>query len=141
LPGVTCSPGKINQVVLNLVTNAVHASPENGRVTVSTRRVDHGVSIRVADDGHGIDPVIRGRIFDPFFTTKPQGVGTGLGLSISHGIVADHGGHIDVESEPGRGTTFTVTLPLSPPTSGGTATAEGAGRRGVSAVTSVTGVG
>jgi signal transduction histidine kinase len=115
LPGVTCSPGKVNQVVLNLLTNAVQASPEGGRVTIRTRRRDAGVCIEVSDQGHGIPPEIRDRIFDPFFTTKPQGEGTGLGLSISHGIVADHGGRIEVDSEPGRGTTFTVCLPLSPP--------------------------
>jgi signal transduction histidine kinase len=120
LPGVTCSPGKINQVVLNLLTNAVHASPEGGRVTVRTRPVDGGVAIEVADHGIGIAPAIRDRIFDPFFTTKPQGQGTGLGLSISHGIVSDHGGSIDVESAEGSGTTFTVFLPLSPPTAIGT---------------------
>jgi signal transduction histidine kinase len=131
LPGVTCAPGKINQVVLNLITNAVHASSEGGRVIVRTRHVDGGVQIEVADNGAGIDPAIRGRIFDPFFTTKPQGEGTGLGLSISHGIVADHGGRIDVESEPGAGTTFTVFLPLAPP--GAPAGLPAAGRRTVAA--------
>jgi signal transduction histidine kinase len=116
LPGVTCSPGKINQVVLNLVTNAVQACPEGGgRVTVRTRHVPDGVQIQVADSGSGIPPEIRGRIFDPFFTTKPQGEGTGLGLSISHGIISDHGGRLELESEVGVGTTFTVTLPLCPP--------------------------
>jgi signal transduction histidine kinase len=115
LPGVTCSPGKINQVVLNLLTNAVQASPDGGRVTVRTRHVNDGVQIQVADNGQGIPPEIRGRIFDPFFTTKPQGEGTGLGLSISHGIISDHGGRFEVESEVGVGTTFTVTLPLCPP--------------------------
>jgi signal transduction histidine kinase len=117
LPGVTCSPGKINQVVLNLVTNAVQAcdAAAGGRVTVRTRHIQDGVQIQVADDGSGIPPEIRGRIFDPFFTTKPQGEGTGLGLSISHGIVSDHGGRLEVESEVGVGTTFTITLPLCPP--------------------------
>ncbi|HSU67685.1 MAG TPA: HAMP domain-containing sensor histidine kinase, partial [Tepidisphaeraceae bacterium] len=67
--------------------------------------------IRVIDTGPGIPPHIREKIFDPFFTTKPQGQGTGLGLSISHGIVAEHGGRIDVESEPGKGATFIVWLP------------------------------
>jgi signal transduction histidine kinase len=73
------------------------------------------VVIEVADTGSGIEPAVMERIFDPFFTTKPQGQGTGLGLSISHGIVADHGGRIDVASEVGRGTTFTVRLPATPP--------------------------
>jgi signal transduction histidine kinase len=111
IPSVSCSPGRINQVVLNLVTNAVHASPPNEKVIVRTREQDGGVLIEVIDRGCGIDPAIRGRIFDPFFTTKPQGEGTGLGLSISHGIVSDHGGKIEVESTVGRGTTFSVFLP------------------------------
>jgi len=114
LSGVTCSPGKINQVVLNLLTNAVYASRGGGEVVVRTRPVDGGAIIQVIDHGTGIDPAIRERIFDPFFTTKPQGEGTGLGLSISHGIVSDHGGRIDVDSVLGQGTTFTVFLPESP---------------------------
>ena len=112
VPTITCSPGRINQVVLNLITNAVHASPANEKVIVRTRPYNSGVSIEVVDHGCGIDPAIRDRIFDPFFTTKPQGEGTGLGLSISHGIVADHGGFIDVEPTPGKGTTFRIFLPL-----------------------------
>jgi signal transduction histidine kinase len=111
LPGITCSPGKINQVVLNLITNAIHASPEESKVIVRTRESDGGVLMQVIDTGHGIAPDIRERIFDPFFTTKPQGQGTGLGLSISHGIVSEHAGKIDVESEVGKGTTFSVWLP------------------------------
>jgi signal transduction histidine kinase len=114
LPGVTCQPAKINQVVLNLVANAIDACPDGGTVTVRTCVVaDGGVEIRVIDTGTGIAPDVREKIFDPFFTTKPQGQGTGLGLSISHGIVADHGGRIDVESEPGRGACFIVRLPPS----------------------------
>ncbi len=116
LPPVTCSPGKINQVVLNLLINAIDASPRGATVSLRTRPdgVD-GVTIEVADVGVGIDESARGRIFDPFFTTKPVGQGTGLGLSISYGIVQDHGGWIDVESAPGEGSTFTVHLPLRPP--------------------------
>jgi signal transduction histidine kinase len=74
-----------------------------------------GVAIHVIDDGQGIDPEIRDRIFEAFFTTKPQGQGTGLGLSISYGIIQDHGGMIDVESEVGRGTRFIVSLPKNSP--------------------------
>ena len=117
LPGITCQPPKINQVVLNLIANAIDACPEGGRVTVRTRAAaaNGGVELEVADTGSGIAPAVRDKIFDPFFTTKPQGQGTGLGLSISHGIVADHGGTISVESAPGKGTTFLVRLPKEPP--------------------------
>ena len=113
LPRVTCYPGKINQVVLNLLANAIDACPAGGRVTVQTRPVLEGVEIHVIDTGHGIPPAVRHRIFDPFFTTKPVGKGTGLGLSISYGIIQAHGGRIDVDSTPGQGTNFTVRLPLA----------------------------
>jgi signal transduction histidine kinase len=111
LPPVTCYPAKINQVILNLLTNAIDACPDNGRITVGTRTDGDQVAIVVEDNGTGIDPTIRDKIFDPFFTTKPQGKGTGLGLSISYGIVQGHGGTIDVASRPGEGTRFTVRLP------------------------------
>ncbi len=115
LPPVSCYPAKINQVVMNLLSNAVDASEVGGQIVVSSRATEHGVSLIVCDSGRGIDPAIRDRIFDPFFTTKPPGKGTGLGLSISYGIVKDHGGTIDVDSAPGKGTQFTVRLPLHPP--------------------------
>jgi signal transduction histidine kinase len=115
LPRVTCYPAQINQVVLNLVANAIEACTEGGCVTVSTQPADGGgVAIVVADNGHGIDPAIRARIFDPFFTTKPLGKGTGLGLSVSYGVVEAHGGRITVDSAPGRGSRFTISLPVSP---------------------------
>ncbi len=112
LPEVTCYPAKVNQVVMNLVANAIQASPEGGEVTVRTSASAGGVAIHVRDSGRGIDPAIREKIFDPFFTTKPPGQGTGLGLSISYRIVQDHGGRIEVESLPGEGAHFTVHLPL-----------------------------
>lgn len=112
LPHVTCYPAKINQVVMNLLANAIDASNPNTKVTVRTRRAGGQVQIEVQDQGSGIPAEIRDRIFDPFFTTKPPGEGTGLGLSISYGIVQAHNGSITVQSEPGKGTTFTVTLPL-----------------------------
>jgi PAS domain S-box-containing protein len=111
LPPLTCYAAKINQVVMNLLSNAIDASAEGGAVTVRTRAEDQHVRIEVADDGEGIEPEVRERIFDPFFTTKPIGHGTGLGLSISYGIVQDHGGTIEVESTPGKGSCFTVRLP------------------------------
>jgi PAS domain S-box-containing protein len=111
LPMVSCYPAKINQVVLNLVTNAIDACPPGGKVTVGTCSSPDEVEIFVVDTGSGIDPAIREKIFDPFFTTKPQGKGTGLGLSISYGIVQAHGGTIDFESNVGQGTRFVVRLP------------------------------
>lgn len=112
LPPVTCSAAKINQVVMNLLTNAIDACNEGGIVTVRTRPEEQGVRIEVADNGCGIPAAIRERIFEPFYTTKPVGAGTGLGLSISYGIVQDHGGSIEVQSEPGKGTCFLVHVPL-----------------------------
>jgi PAS domain S-box-containing protein len=111
LPPVTCYPAKINQLVLNLVVNAIDACPPGGEVVVRTRPKNHGVELAVADNGSGIDPLIRERIFDPFFTTKPQGKGTGLGLSITYGIIKAHGGTIDLESTVGKGTCFRIWLP------------------------------
>jgi two-component system NtrC family sensor kinase len=113
LPLITCYPAKINQVVMNLVANAIDASHENGTVTVrSTALPDNsGAKIEVIDQGTGIPPAVREKIFDPFFTTKKQGEGTGLGLSISYGIIRDHKGTITIDSEEGKGSTFTITLP------------------------------
>jgi len=113
LPAMTCYGAKLNQVVMNLVMNAIDACPDGGTVTVRTRAETDGVRLDVIDTGIGIEPEIRERIFDPFFTTKPVGVGTGLGLSISYGIVQDHGGKFEVDSTPGQGSRFTVRLPTS----------------------------
>jgi two-component system, NtrC family, sensor kinase len=115
LPQVTCYSAKVNQVIMNLLTNAIDACGEGGRVTVRSGPAEGGVAIDVQDTGRGIDPRIRDKIFDPFFTTKPPGKGTGLGLSISYGIVQDHGGRLTFDSTPGAGTCFTVFLPLLPP--------------------------
>jgi two-component system, NtrC family, sensor kinase len=118
LPLVYCVPSRINQVVLNLLTNAMDACPEGGKVTVRTRIEADGVAIHVLDTGCGIDPAIRDQIFEPFFTTKSPDQGVGLGLAISREIVHGHGGRIEVESALGHGSHFTVTLPLRPPMSG-----------------------
>jgi PAS domain S-box-containing protein len=112
LPEVTCFPAKINQVVMNLVANAIDACPPNGTVTIRTSAIEADVCVEVIDTGSGIEPKNLERIFDPFFTTKPQGAGTGLGLSISYGIIRDHGGTIEVHSTPGQGSRFSVKLPL-----------------------------
>ena len=105
VPSITCSPSQVNQVLLNLVTNAAQAIDKPaGRITITTRRVDAGaIAIDVEDNGRGIPPDVLPKIFDPFFTTKEVGKGTGLGLSIAYKIVEQHGGHIDVRSRARRG--------------------------------------
>lgn len=113
LPPVECLASQLNQVFMNLLSNASDAVGEEGRVTIRTRCLsENRVSIEVEDAGCGIDPTILEHIFDPFFTTKDVGKGTGLGLSISYGIVARHHGSISVRSEPGVGTCFRVELPI-----------------------------
>ena len=114
---VSCSPSQINQVFLNLISNAAQATPESGgRITVRTSMPDAAhVAVEIADNGHGIPAEVLPRIFDPFFTTKPVGQGTGLGLAICYRIVANHGGELKVDSRPGLGTRFTVLLPVAPP--------------------------
>ena len=123
---VLCDPIQLHQVVLNLCGNALQAMPEGGRLGLRLRHVQiddglrtatgavaagHCVRLDVSDDGVGIDAAVIERIFDPFFTTRGAGVGTGLGLSLVHGIVTDMGGGIDVHSQPGLGSRFTVLLP------------------------------
>ncbi len=118
LPQVPCFPGQFNQVILNLIVNAAQAieaanKDDDGRITITTRKLDDVVEIRVADTGTGIPRKSLGKIFDPFFTTKEPGKGTGQGLAISHTIITKkHGGTITVESEPGEGTTFIIRMPL-----------------------------
>ncbi len=125
---VTVDPGQIGQVLMNLCTNARDAMPRGGRLSISTEIVQLGedyiaaniiekpgayAMIAVNDSGQGMDEETRLKIFDPFFTTKEVGKGTGLGLSMAYGIIKQHNGHISVYSEPGRGTTFRVYLPLT----------------------------
>ena len=112
LPPVRCYPGQLNQVFLNLLMNACDAIDGEGTICIRTRPTARGVELSFSDDGPGISTEVAGRIFDPFFTTKAVGVGTGLGLSLSHGIIERHDGSIRVESEPGRGATFIIDLPL-----------------------------
>jgi two-component system NtrC family sensor kinase len=114
LPLIHANANQLQQVLMNLLLNAEQAmeSRGNGTVTISARSTsDGGVELRVRDDGPGIAKATQARIFEPFFTTKPAGKGTGLGLSVSFGIVRDHGGDIEVESEEGHGTTFVIRLP------------------------------
>jgi signal transduction histidine kinase len=115
LPKVTCRPGEIEQVFINLLVNAAQAIPERGQVTVSAAQEGAEAVVRVRDTGTGIPPELRKRLFEPFFTTKPVGKGTGLGLHVAYKIVRAHGGKIEVDSEVGRGTLVTVRLPLGRP--------------------------
>ncbi len=105
---------QLGQVVLNLASNAFQAmeAQGHGQLTIDVVVEDeYFVLLSIEDDGEGIPPQYTAKVFEPFFTTKPEGKGTGLGLSISYSIVKDHGGSIEVESEPGKGTRFEVRLP------------------------------
>lgn len=122
LPAIPCLRSELSQVFLNLIVNAAHAiesaQGENpsakGTITISTSRVGNKAVVRIQDTGTGIPPEVQSRIFDPFFTTKPVGKGSGQGLTIAHGIVVEkHQGTLTFETQPGVGTTFVITLPLS----------------------------
>ncbi|GAA0584094.1 sensor histidine kinase [Halomonas salifodinae] len=115
LPSIECLPSQINQVILNLLTNAAQAIEGSGRITLSTGRHGDEVWFEVGDNGQGIAPEHQSRLFDPFFTTKPVGEGTGLGLALSHSIVQKHGGRIEVDSAPSCGSRFRVWLPITQP--------------------------
>jgi signal transduction histidine kinase len=125
LPYVECMPGKINQVFMNLLSNAIYAIEEKavmegrskeeaglGEIRIETGVEEEGIFVCISDDGIGIPQENLDRIFDPFFTTRDVGEGQGLGLSISYGIIEQHSGSITVDSEPGRGSTFCLYLPL-----------------------------
>jgi signal transduction histidine kinase len=114
IPLVPCQGGRISQVLLNVIDNALGAMPEGGKLSIATFQQDQQVAIEVTDTGTGMSQEVQSKIFDPFFTTKEVGKGTGLGLSISYGIVKDHGGKFEVESKEGQGTRFLILLPISP---------------------------
>jgi len=114
LPPVRGLPGQLNQVFRNILLNAIQAIPGQGIIRIVTSADREAVHVRIQDNGVGIPPENLGRIFDPFFTTKPVGSGTGLGLYLAYGVVNKHGGRISVISEPGKGSAFTVDLPLRP---------------------------
>ncbi|RKG81954.1 PAS domain S-box protein [Corallococcus sp. CA049B] len=113
VPPLAAVRANLVQVFVNLITNACHAMPPGGQVSLSTLQEGTEAVVRVRDTGTGIEQRNLSRIFEPFFTTKPEGRGTGLGLSICQGIVENHGGRLTVESTLGQGTTFTVRLPLA----------------------------
>ncbi|WP_310492045.1 ATP-binding protein [Dechloromonas sp.] len=111
IPEIMCAPSQLNQVFMNLLVNASHAIEERGQISIRTTSTEAEVRVEIEDTGRGIPPENLGRIFEPFFTTKPVGKGTGLGLSLSYGIVKKHHGRIEVSSEVGKGSRFTVILP------------------------------
>jgi two-component system NtrC family sensor kinase len=119
LPKIECLPGKINQVFMNLISNAIQAIKSNGKdreeeqLTIKTWYEDTGVKISIKDTGTGMTDEVKHKIFEPFFTTKEVGEGTGLGLSIVFSIIEKHKGHIDVVSEVDKGTEFIITLPVN----------------------------
>ena len=118
LPAIVGDASQLQQVLVNVLMNAVQAMEERGTLTLRTRGGAGEVVLECTDTGCGIPREQIDHIFDPFFTTKESGQGTGLGLSIAYGIVTRHGGTIEVDSEPGAGTTFTIRLPLCPPPGG-----------------------
>lgn len=115
LPMVECLQSELGQVFMNLLLNAGQAIEEQGTITVSTGQAGDTVWVEIADTGSGIPTELQQRIFDPFYTSKPVGTGTGLGLSISYGIMAKHGGRIEVDSAPGEGSRFRLVLPIRQP--------------------------
>jgi two-component system NtrC family sensor kinase len=121
IPFVHCYASQINQVIMNIVTNATHAITGNGNIWISTQVIKAAtdsvgkVQISIQDSGVGMDSEVVDKIFEPFFTTKDVGQGTGLGLSISYGIVQNHGGDIKVQSKKDVGTEFVITIPIRQP--------------------------
>ncbi|MDC0832379.1 ATP-binding protein [Geitlerinema sp. CS-897] len=125
LPKVVCYASQLNQVFMNIIGNGCDAlearrldpdADEPPKISIRTERTKaNTVAISISDNGCGMDETVKNRLFDPFFTTKPVGKGTGLGLSISYQIVVEkHGGRLNCESVPGRGTTFVIEIPVSP---------------------------
>ncbi|HMH35168.1 MAG TPA: ATP-binding protein [Puia sp.] len=112
IPEVDCYPGQINQVFMNILSNAIQAIPKEGSIYIKTWQAGDQVKISIKDTGSGIPDHVRKKIFDPFFTTKEIGKGTGLGLSISYGIIQKHNGEIEVFSKPGEGTEFIINIPI-----------------------------
>ncbi len=113
VPPILGRPAQLNQVFTHLLLNAVQAIPERGVIHVTTLNEGDEVLVRISDTGHGMTPEVLTQIFSPFFTTKPPGKGAGLGLSISEGIMSSHKGRIEVQSQFGQGSTFTLRFPIA----------------------------
>ena len=115
LPKIRCYPGQLNQVFMHLIQNATDAIEGKGEVWIKTWMEGDSMKLSVRDNGKGVPENALPKIFDPFFTTKSVGSGTGLGLPVSHQIIERHSGKIEVENEVGKGTTFTINLPINAP--------------------------
>ncbi len=113
LPKIECQAGKINQVFVNILDNAIEASELGGRIEINSNAQDNIVCIEIKDNGQGMNESELRHIFDPFFTTKDVGQGTGLRMSISYSIIRDHGGNIQVKSSVGQGTMVSLYLPVN----------------------------
>jgi signal transduction histidine kinase len=113
IPDVDCLPGQINQVFMNVLSNAIQAISAEGTITIKTWQVNDQVKISIRDTGIGMTEEVQKKIFDPFFTTKGIGKGTGLGMSISFGIIQKHNGKIELISKPGEGSEFIITVPIN----------------------------
>jgi two-component system NtrC family sensor kinase len=112
IPAIRCYPGQLGQVFYNMLLNAAQSIKGGGRIGFTTDMQEGAIRVRIEDNGAGIPADIRERIFEPFFTTREVGQGTGLGLTVSNDIVKAHGGRIELESEPGKGTRFTLYFPF-----------------------------
>jgi two-component system NtrC family sensor kinase len=112
LPDVMADRNKLQQVFINVFLNAIQAMPDGGEIRITSYLDDGYLRVDISDTGEGMTPEVLERIFDPFFSTKDLGKGTGLGLSVAYGIMKDHNGFIAAKSAPGKGTTFSVKLPV-----------------------------
>lgn len=112
MPVIEADSVQISQVLVNLITNAIHAMTKGGKITIATKHKLNQVGLVVSDTGSGMSKEVKRKIFEPFYTTKPVGQGTGLGLSVVQGIVEGHNGKILVSSVPGKGSRFEIILPL-----------------------------
>uniref|UniRef100_UPI00272E8116 sensor histidine kinase n=1 Tax=Geoalkalibacter sp. TaxID=3041440 RepID=UPI00272E8116 len=119
LPPLLCHPQQLGQVFMNLLVNAAQAIDKRGTIKIRARHEEGRLKVAISDSGCGIAPEHLAKLFDPFFTTKEVGKGTGLGLSIAYEIIKKHGGEIQVESAPGCGSTFTISLPVAASTTAG----------------------
>jgi signal transduction histidine kinase len=111
MAAIECFPGQLNQVFMNIISNAIDSITDNGTITIKTRNLENQVEIKIVDTGRGMSEDIKSKIFQPFFTTKGLGKGTGLGLSITFGIIDKHQGALTVDSKKGKGTVFTIVIP------------------------------